>query len=123
MNEDEEQLDPTSFLEFAQSLGGGECVRYLTEALHELTLKMRHESVAQNEVVKGGLVLNIKLSHAPTGIVSTAYEIKQTPPPKKTSGSIHWSTKAGQLVRQDPAQVKLPLNDIGAPRKPRDLKN
>lgn len=118
-NKDEGE-GPRSFGQFLAKLAEGEAERELSEQFHSLNKRCREEAKARWGSVKGELVLRIKLDWDENDVVGVAYKITKSEPPRKTSKSIFWSTKGGNLSPENPRQQKLALDVVVGGKSPKE---
>ena len=93
---------------FIEKIADGQCQADLSHALHKLGLKLAVETRNRAAKCTGELVLKIKLTAEPTGIVGVGYEINAKEPKSPTSGSVFWLTKGGNLSDENPRQTSFP---------------
>lgn len=102
---DEGARSATRFLE---QVSDGQCAADLSHALHRLGLQMRAQIALRSDKVNGEIVLKLKFNAEPSGIVGVAYEINAKDPKQRTSASVFWLTKGGNLSNENPRQTSLP---------------
>jgi hypothetical protein len=106
------------FFDFLREHRGGATHDDLSDALQELVA-----AVAEGQ--KAGrltLTISIKPADSGNGALFIADEIKLFPPKVSKSGSIFYVSPENNLVRHDPKQMPLPLQDIrGDAAQPREI--
>ena len=103
---------PRSFAHFFQSLDGGEANVCASVDLHKLSSALRDEAKRRRSAVKGTLTLTLELKCDEAGTVEANYTTKIKEPVRKSSKSIFWLTKGGNLTPENPRQQNLPLREV-----------
>lgn len=106
---------PRCFVEFLRNVGYGDALRDLSDELHTLNNAMQDQALALNKRVTGELTLKLKFSQDERGVAGVAYEVVRKDPKKKTSESVFFVTKGGNLQIENPRQQKMPFRDVSAP--------
>lgn len=101
-----------SFARFIEMLDTGQAQLVASEKLHQLAVKMRDEALAQHRSVTGSITLTINLSCDETGTVDAKYNVKSKEPTPRSSKSIFWMTKGGNLTVENPRQQTLGLREV-----------
>jgi hypothetical protein len=109
---------PRAFARVLEGLNDGEAHRDLSEERFELVGKLQNEALARDAEVKGELTFKLKLKADARGRVHTSYEVKTSPPARKTSAGIMYMTKAGNLSVENERQPVLPgIRAVGPARE------
>lgn len=102
---DEGARSATRFIEL---VADGQCNADLSHALHKLGLRLAAEVRQRNDKCSGEITLKLKFTAEPSGIVGVGYEVNAKEPKARTSGSVFWITKGGNLVNENPRQTSFP---------------
>lgn len=113
---------PRSYSRFLEMLDDGEAHTTVSEDLHELTKTIRDEALARHGSAAGSITVVINLKCDEVGTVEATYESKTKLPKRKSSKTIVWLTKSGNITPENPRQQKLPLREVPGGRSDvRDL--
>jgi hypothetical protein len=115
------QEGPRSATVFVANLAEGACAAQLSEELHELARTMQREAYSRDTKVKGELTLKLRFVAKPNGVVDVEYKIKSKAPAKKTAPATLWLTDGGNLVNENPRQMKLPIREVPRPAPVREI--
>ncbi|MBX9594315.1 MAG: hypothetical protein K2X46_08135 [Roseomonas sp.] len=109
-------MNARPFLDLLREHRNGLTHDELTEALNEVVEAVTTERKA------GRLVLTIAVKPHADGAVMVADDIKVTKPKPTKGGSIFFVTPENNLIREDPKQARLPLQEVAAaPREVREM--
>lgn len=92
-----------------------------SETLQALTRELAAYAGKYMRDAKGDLTLKLSLKVSPQGTVTLTGDVKKKAPPTPRGATTFWVTKGGNLANENPRQQKLPLRDVSAPEKPRDI--
>lgn len=93
---------------FIEQVAEGQCNADLSHALHKLGLKLAAETRTRGAKAAGEVMLKLKFTAEPNGIVGVGYEINCKEPKSATSGSVFWITKGGNFSNENPRQTSFP---------------
>jgi hypothetical protein len=111
---EEKEEGPRSFSVFVGNLAEGEAERELSYHLHEVCKRLQEEAHLRQAVVKGGLVLKIKIAADKNGTAAIHYDVEPKMPKRQTSNSVYWMTKGGNLTPDNPKQQSFKLKEVPA---------
>lgn len=103
---------PRSYSRFLEMLDDGTAHATVSEDLHELTKTIRDEALARHGSASGTITVVINLKCDEVGTVEATYESKTKLPKRKSSKTIVWLTKSGNITPENPRQQKLPLREV-----------
>jgi hypothetical protein len=107
------------FLDFLREQRNGVMHDELSDALQECVAGVMNEG----GVATLTLTITVKSANAGAGALMVSDTLKTKLPTPKAGGSIFFASPENNLVREDPKQHKLPLNDIQSRRELRDIGN
>lgn len=107
---------PRSFAHFFEQLADGDAHREAASELHSLTKKLLEEARSRGEAIGGTLTLTLKLVADPKGHFAVGYDLTKKEPKPRRSGDVFFSTRGGNLTKQNEKQQQLKLQDVSAPR-------
>lgn len=114
----DEAPPPPNFTFFLSRLANGEADANAAYEMQQLTMRLQEEAHARNGKVKGKFKLVINFIVDETDAVAIHYDISTAAPPRKTTPSISWLKKNGQLTDRNPRQQEIPgLRDVGGGKK------
>lgn len=107
---------PRGFTHFIDQLGDGEAAQDMGAELHKLIKKLTAESKNRNVKIKGSYTLSLKFEADPRGTVAVEHDIKTVEPKPLRLGDTFFTTKGGNLTKQNEKQQSLNLRDVNAKR-------
>jgi hypothetical protein len=107
---------PRSFNVFLAKLANGSAESEASYELDQLIKRLHEEAKIQMKAVGGRLTLTINMAVDPANVATIAYKVDRKDPPRRTEKTVYWLTDKSRLVGENPAQQKLPLRDVSAPR-------
>lgn len=107
---------PRSFNFFFAKLANGSAESEASYELDQLIRRLHEEAKIQMKAVGGRLTLTINMAVDPANVATIAYKVDRKDPPRRTEKTVYWLTDKSRLVGENPAQQKLPLRDVSAPR-------
>jgi hypothetical protein len=107
---------PRGFTHFIDQLGDGEAAQEMSAELHDLIKKLTTESRNRNVKIKGSYALSLKFEADPRGTVAVEHDIKTVEPKPLRLGDTFFTTKGGNLTKQNEKQQSLKLHDVNAKR-------
>lgn len=108
MSTKKKEEGPRSFVHLLSALADGRANAQLSKELHELTTRLRDESLDREAVVKWKLTVELSFTAAPNGVVGVAFDVKTKFPPKKRASGHFFMTEGGNLSATDERQPDLP---------------
>ena len=118
---DKTEEGPRSFSLLLQQVADGDAHAELSQSLHELTLGLAVAARATAGVVKGELMLRLRMTVDEKGVVGVGYEVKIKEPPPTRSSSVFWITKGGNLTPENPRQANLFPRDVTKQEEAKDV--
>lgn len=112
---------PRDFAAFLRMLAGGDALRDLADGLHDIAKHMRAEAKLRHAKVKGSLAFTVNFTTDEKGTTNVSYAVKTTKPSPKTSDSVLWITKGGNMTPENPAQQKFDLREADGNDEQRDV--
>lgn len=113
-----EEEAPRSFNVFFSKLSNGGAESEASYELDQLIKRLHEESKIQMKRVGGRLTITIDIGVDPANVADIGYKIDRKDPKRRTDRTVYWLTHKSRLVGENPAQQKLPLRDVSAPRGP-----
>jgi hypothetical protein len=105
------------FLDFLREHRGGATHDDLSEKLQELVANV----TAEGKPGKLTFVLTLKPAGTRDGALTVMDEVKLTLPKETKSGSIFFASEDNNLVREDPKQRRLPLQELNKRGEAREI--
>lgn len=104
-----------SFALLLQNIGEGTFHAEVSEALHELNVKLAAHAY-DNAKAKGTLTMTLSIEVDREGVVTIVPDVKtKAPTPLRKKGR-YWLTAGNNLSPENPKQQKLPLSEVPAPK-------
>jgi len=113
-SEEERQVRP--FAATLQEIAGGTVHDRLSEQLHDLVEAVK-ETGKKGTVTLQLLVAPLKPGNVSNLVLTAKTVLKAPEGDDATPSSVFFTDKAGNLTREDPSQLKLPLRGVESTRK------
>lgn len=117
---DREAPGPRSFATQMATICDGELNASASRELNDALLYLESENQARRAKVKGKFKLEIDLI-VDDGVCLFSYSIKSKLPEPRRQAAVMWLDKAGNLVAENPRQIKLPLREVPRGAAARDV--
>ena len=105
-----------AFSVFLHKVGDGDCHRELSQELHELAKTLLVQSQNQARAVRGSLTLTLNIA-GEGGLLDVTYAISRKDPKPRRPRSTFWTAKDGNVVDENPKQLKLGVRDVSRAAK------
>ncbi|MDE1896881.1 MAG: hypothetical protein KGH91_07385 [Rhodospirillales bacterium] len=105
------------FMDFIREQRNGVLHDELSDALQEAVAAVMNEGGTATLTLK----ITVKSADAGEGALMVKDDIITKLPKQKASGSIFFASPENNLIREDPKQHKLPLQEIKRQSDPRDI--
>lgn len=114
LEKQEKEEGPRSFARFIEQVGDGVAHAELSEELHKLTSFLQDEAVNRSSKARGTLLIKLGFEVMPNGVATIRYDIDAKRPKAQRNEAVAWVTpKGGNLVFENPKQVKLFPREVG----------
>ena len=105
---------PRSFARFFENVGDGDFHRDASDGLYDLGNAIQDQALRTESKVKGKMVITIDMSCDARGVVGVNVDVAVKKPKAKRAAAQAWITKHGNVVFENPRQLKMNLREVGA---------
>lgn len=113
MAKTDKEEGPRSFARFFENVGDGDFHRDASDGLYDLGNAIQDQALRTESKVKGKMVITIDMSCDARGVVGVNVDVKVAKPKTKRAAAQAWITKAGNVVFENPRQLKMSLREVG----------